>query len=188
MGKKEYIGNLYRLTQGGENFKTEDVIFNPSENSAAPEKTLSKAQQRRLSDVYSAKLDLMGRMERSAKKLAMLNDELESIIEKRKKASLSLQESLEKIKNLTEPDGGRELHDYLREVEHMRMEYFRMEAEIEPLLAQSSEKNTSSADDVSSLNAAKLFKIGFYGAMPLIITILTGALIVGLAVIFAMKV
>ena len=107
MDKKDYIsGNLYKMTRN-------NADFNPQTNAAAdvsaPSRTISSAQQRRLTDVYNAKLDLMGRMERSAKKLAMLNDELESIIEKRKKASLSLQESLEKIKNLTEPDGGREL-------------------------------------------------------------------------------
>ena len=133
MEKKDYISNnLYKMTRNNAEFKPHDNN-SASVSAIAGEKSepVSKAQLRRLSDVYNAKLDLMARLERSLKKLSMLNDDLENIIAKRRQASDFLRSKLSELQQLTEPDGGRELHEYLREVEHLRMEYFRMETEIE---------------------------------------------------------
>ena len=183
MAKDEYISNnLYRMAKN-------DAEMNKT-SAASASSDLSKAQLRRLSDVYNARLDLMGRMERAVTKLAMLNDELENSIAKRRQAAENLQKNLEKLQSLAEPDGGRELHEYLREVEHLRMEYFRTEAEIEPLLENVSNIRSSGGvgDEIASLKASHLLKLGFCGMLPLIITMLISALIVGAAVILAMKI
>ena len=184
MANDEYISNnLYKMTRN-------DAKNNASVNTSLSRDNLSKAQLRRLSDVYNAKIDLMARMERSITRLAMLNDELENIIEKRKKSSVFLKQNLEKLQSLVEPDGGRELHEYLREVEHLRMEYFRTEAEIEPLIenlsGSTAKQNTSS--EFGAMKAGNLLKIGFFGMLPVLLTILISALIVGAAVILAMKI
>ena len=188
MDKKDYIsGNLYKMTRN-------NADFNPQTNAvadvSAPSRTISSAQQRRLTDVYNAKLDLMGRMERAAKKLSMLNDELEKNIELRRKTAASIQEKLEKLENLTEPDGGRELHEYMREVEHLRMEYFRMEAEIEYLSDSNSINNTNQSfwEEFSNQKSGHLMKLSFVFLFPVLLTIIICALVVGAAVIFAMKI
>ena len=122
MDNKEYIsGNLYKMTRNNAEFKPQEPIQTTEQPAVVRENTVSKAQQRRLTDVYNAKLDLAARMERSLQKLIMLNDELENIIEKRKKAAEFLNEKIENLKQLNEPEGGRELHEYLRDVELLRM-------------------------------------------------------------------
>ncbi len=186
MGKNDYISNdLYKKMKNAANLELHTDISAPVEQN-----TVSKAQQRRLSDVYNAKLDLMARMERSLKKLSMYNEELEKIIAQRRDASKFLQENIDKLSSLVEPDGGRELHEYLREVEHLRMEYFRKEAEIEPLLENNNSKNKSPSfwDDLNEMKISHLLKLSFCGMFPLLITILISAVIVGAAVIFAMKI
>ncbi len=192
MEKKEYIsGDLYKMTRNNAEFKPQDVAEKSVISSpAAQDNSVSKAQMRRLSDVYNAKLDLAARMERSLQKLAMLNDELEQIIEKRKKASEFLNGKIAELEKLTEPDGGRELHEYLRDVEHLRMDYFRKEAEIEMLLNNNKKnsRNSSFWDDLNEMKAGHLMKLSFCGMFPLIITILTSAVIVALAIIGAMKI
>lgn len=187
MAKDEYISNnLYQMTRN-------DAKLNAS--AAAVDNTvksdgLSKAQLRRLSDVFNARMDLMERMERSITRLTMLNDEIESSIAKRRNAAELLKGNLDKLQDLTEPDGGRELHEYLREVEHLRMEFFRTEAEIEPLLENGSVKGGEGSfwEELSAMKAGHLLKLSFCGMLPLIITILISAMIVGAAVIMAMKI
>ena len=183
MAKDEYISNnLYQMARN-------DAKMNASSSSVIQSDNMSKAQMRRLSDVYNARLDLMGRMERSITRLAMLNDELEKAVAKRREAAGFLKENLEKLQALAEPEGGRELHEYLREVEHLRMEYFRTETEIEPLLEKSADgKAYSFWEELSSMKAGHLLKLSFCGMLPLIITVLISALIVGAAVILAMKI
>ena len=192
MEKKDYISNnLYKMTRNNAEFKPHDNN-SASVSAIAGEKSepVSKAQLRRLSDVYNAKLDLMARLERSLKKLSMLNDDLENIIAKRRQASDFLRSKLNELQQLTEPDGGRELHEYLREVEHLRMEYFRMETEIESLLddKKNSTANASFWEELSEMKGSLLFKLSFCGMFPLLITILLSAVIVGAAIIFAMKI
>lgn len=189
MGKNQYISNdLYKMIKDNADLTPQNTVS--SDSPAAQNNTVSKAQMRRLSDVYNAKLDLMARMERSLKKISMLNDELEKIIEQRKNASRFLEENLDKLKNLVEPDGGREMHEYLREVEHLRMEYFRKEVEFEPLIENSDgkTKNASFWDEMTDMKASHLLKLSFCGMFPLLIIILISAVIVGAAVIFAMKI
>ena len=191
MEKKEYIsGDLYKMTRNNAEFKPQEVLYPAA---AAPQttqdNTVSKAQQRRLSDVYNAKLDLSARMERSLQKLKMFNDELELLIEKRKKAADFLSEKIDLLAKLEEPESGRELHEYLRAVEHLRMEYFRKEAEIEPLLDADnhSAKRTSFLEELTNTSNGHIFKLSFCGSLPLLITILLSAGIIASAIIFAMK-
>lgn len=187
MAKDEYISsNLYQMTKNDAKFNAASAMVNNTVTSD----NLSKAQLRRLSDVYNARLDLMGRMERSVTRLAMLNDELENSIARRRQAAELLKGNLEKLQALAEPDGGRELHEYMREVEHLRMEYFRIETEIEPLLENSAgnKKDGSFWEELSTMKAGHLLKLSFCGMFPLIITVLISALIVGAAVIMAMKI
>lgn len=193
MEKKEYIsGDLYKMTRNNAEFKPQEVAEKSVTASAAAvqDNSVSKAQMRRLSDVYNAKLDLAARMERSLQKLTTLNDELELLIEKRKKAAEFLNGKIAELEKLTEPDGGRELHEYLRNVEHLRMDYFRKEAEIEMLLNNNGKnsRNSSFWEDLNEMKAGHLMKLSFCGMFPLIITILTSAVIVALAVISAMKI
>lgn len=192
MEKKEYIsGDLYKMTRNNAEFKPQEVAEKSVTASAAvQDNSVSKAQMRRLSDVYNAKLDLAARMERSLQKLTTLNDELELLIEKRKKAAGFLNGKIAELEKLTEPDGGRELHEYLRNVEHLRMDYFRKEAEIEMLLNNNGKnsRNSSFWKDLNEMKAGHLMKLSFCGMFPLIITILTSAVIVALAVISAMKI
>ena len=83
MDKKEYIsGNLYKMTRNNAEFKPSDNESTVEQPAIVRENTVSKAQQRRLTDVYNAKLDLAARMERTLQKLIMLNDEVEDIIKK----------------------------------------------------------------------------------------------------------
>ena len=53
--------------------------------------------------------------------------------------------------------------EYLREVEHLRMEYFRKEAEIEPLLEDNSGKNKNSSfwDELTVMKISHLMKLSF---------------------------
>lgn len=189
MGKNEYISNdLYNKMKNVADYNLHTTVSVPAE--PAVQNTVSKAQERRLSDVYNAKLDLMARMERSLTKLSMFNDELEKIISQRRDASAFLQANLDKLSSLVEPDGGREMHEYLREVEHLRMEYFRKEAEIEPLLEDNSGKNKNSSfwDELTVMKISHLMKLSFCGMFPLLITMLICAMIVSAAVIAAMKI
>lgn len=191
MEKKEYIsGDLYKMIRSNAELKTQENAPVPAESTPVQDAPVSKAQQRRLSDVYNAKLDLAARMERSLQKLKMLNDELETVIEKRKKASEFLNEKIDLLKNLNEPEGGRALHEYLRDVEHLRMEYFRKEAEIEELLGADDKKRGGSSfwDDLTEMKAGHLMKLSFCGMFPLILTVLISAVIVAAAIICAMKI
>lgn len=191
MEKKEYIsGDLYKMIRSNAELKPQENAPVPTESAPVQEAPVSKAQQRRLSDVYNAKLDLAARMERSLQKLKMLNDELETVIEKRKKASEFLNEKIDLLKNLNEPEGGRALHEYLRDVEHLRMEYFRKEAEIEELLGADDKKLGGSSfwDDLTEMKAGHLMKLSFCGMFPLILTVLISAVIVAAAIISAMKI
>jgi hypothetical protein len=178
------------MTRNNAEFKPQNISHSASTEKIPQENTISKAQQRRLTDVYNAKLDLAARMERSLQKLTNLNDELEALIEKRKNASAFLVQKIESLKNLTEPDGGRELHEYLREVEHLRMEYFRKEAEIEVLFDGHSSKTSGSSfwADLTDMKAGHLLKLSFCGMLPLLITILISALVIAAAIIAAMKI
>lgn len=191
MEKKEYIsGDLYKMIRSNAELKPQENAPVPAESTPVQDAPVSKAQQRRLSDVYNAKLDLAARMERSLQKLKMLNDELETVIEKRKKASEFLNEKIDLLKNLNEPEGGRALHEYLRDVEHLRMEYFRKEAEIEELLGADDKKLGGSSfwDDLTEMKAGHLMKLSFCGMFPLILTVLISAVIVAAAIISAMKI
>ena len=191
MDKKEYIsGNLYKMTRNNAEFKPSDNESTVEQPAIVRENTVSKAQQRRLTDVYNAKLDLAARMERTLQKLIMLNDEVENIIEKRKNASEFINEKIEKLKQLNEPEGGRELHEYLRDVELLRMEYFRKEAEIETLITSNNQntKNSSYPAALSEMKAGQLIKLSFCGMFPLLLTILISAVIVAAAIIAAMKI
>lgn len=191
MDKKEYIsGNLYKMTRNNAEFKPSDNESTVEQPAIVRENTVSKAQQRRLTDVYNAKLDLAARMERTLQKLIMLNDEVENIIEKRKNASEFISEKIEKLKQLNEPEGGRELHEYLRDVELLRMEYFRKEAEIESLITSNNQntKNSSCPAALSEMKAGQLIKLSFCGMFPLLLTILISAVIVAAAIIAAMKI
>lgn len=191
MDKKEYIsGNLYKMTRNNAEFKPSDRETTVEQPAIVRENTVSKAQQRRLTDVYNAKLDLAARMERTLQKLTMLNDEVESIIEKRKNASEFISGKIEMLKQLNEPEGGRELHEYLRDVELLRMEYFRKEAEIESLIISTDKniKNSSFPADLSEMSAGQLIKLSFCGMFPLLLTILISAVIVAAAIIAAMKI
>ena len=191
MDKKEYIsGDLYKMTRNNAEFKPQDAKLTFEQSAAVRENSVSKAQQRRLTDVYNAKLDLAARMERSLQKLIMLNDELEIIIEKRKKAAEFLNEKIENLKQLNEPEGGRELHEYLRDVELLRMEYFRKEAEIESLLNSNGQNanNSSFWSDLNEMKSGRLMKLSFCGMFPLLLTILISAVIVAAAIISAMKI
>ena len=103
MDKKEYIsGNLYKMTRNNAEFKPSDNESTVEQPAIVRENTVSKAQQRRLTDVYNAKLDLAARMERTLQKLIMLNDEVENIIEKRKnkKEDEELTSKIKKAKHL----------------------------------------------------------------------------------------
>ena len=120
----------------------------------------------------------------------MLNDELEKAVAKRREAAGFLKENLEKLQALAEPEGGRELHEYLRDVELLRMEYFRKEAEIESLLTSNNQntKNSSCPAALSEMKAGQLIKLSFCGMFPLLLTILISAVIVAAAIIAAMKI
>ncbi len=191
MDKKDYIsGNLYKMTRNNADFNSQAAAVQNITSAAEPVNTMSKAQERRLSDVYNAKLDLMARMERAAGKLNSLNDELEKTVEARRRTASVIMDKLEKLKNLTEPEGGRELHEYLREVEHLRMEYFRMESEIEHLSNAACDGGAAKSfwEELSEQKSSHLMKLGLVTMFPVIIAMIIGALIVGAAVIAAMKI
>ena len=115
---------------------------------------------------------------------------IENIIEKRKKSAEFLNEKIENLKQLNEPEGGRELHEYLRDVELLRMEYFRKEAEIESLLNSNGQNanNSSFWSDLNEMKSGRLMKLSFCGMFPLLLTILISAVIVAAAIISAMKI
>lgn len=188
MEKKEYIsGDLYKMTRNNADFKPLAAEKNKPAQSG---NTLSAAQERRLSDVYNAKLDLMARIERTKSALTLMNEKNAAAAAKRQEVIDLLKEKSKKLEDLIEPENGRALHEYLREVEHLRMEFFRMETELESLNSDSGTAVVKRGffAELSEMKATQLLKLSFCGLLPLILTLLTSALIIAAAILFAWKI
>ena len=108
-------------------------------------------------------------------------------LDEQRKLIAEWSDKLEKIKNLDEPETAKDLTDYIRAVEHFRMDFFTSEAKFEQVISDKfiAEKTNSSSVDISC----------FYGQIRsmlrlliiLIIALIFSGVLVSAAIWFSMN-
>jgi len=170
-----------------EGFISENLVGQPIGESEEQSAGANHAWDRRLSDLFRAREDLSGRM---AKLLAELEEDERTEEERReirKKAVAFLKERMEQLSSTVEPEPGLALHQYIRDMEHWRLEFFQYQSAL-----HRSENGTSSGSlrtsfaDMAEMKARTLFRFALIWSLPVLLTLLLCALVVAGAVIFAL--
>lgn len=150
------------------------------------ESGFNKAQERRLSDVYKAKLDIVARISKSLNELKRVDDDVTRRIAERHKVIEKLTLKLEQAHKLVEPETTRELLNYIREVEHLRMDFFTYEAELDSDLGEGA-MALGKANSVDVKYFYKLSKLFTILLAVLIVAIIIGSSVIAVAILWAMK-
>ena len=125
-------------------------VFEPNDSEKnSSNENFSKAQENRLADVYKAKMDILGRISKGLSAVQEAEKNFTLHAEEQRKFITEWSEKLEELKKLEEPENLKDLTQYIRTVEHFRMDFFSAEARFEQELGR---QGTNKASDLSGLD------------------------------------
>ncbi len=176
--KSDYISNNLRK------MNTNAIVVNEDEQTT---NKINNAQKRRLSDVYSAKIDLAARISRKIAQIKMQEIETNSKLINLNEIQKKIVDMAKTLDELNEPDEGIELLKYIKEVEHLRLEFFSYEESLDLDMPVEKNPTITSFADMAQMGGATIFKFAFIWSLPIIITLFFAATIVATAIYLAMR-
>ena len=155
----------------------------PEKNTAA-----DTPSERRLSDIFRARTDLLDRMGKTLARLERDRAMQEELQKSREAAILFLISNIDELEAISDPAEVGDIRQYVRELEKLRIDFFRYEAQTAHFQFGAAESGGSSIRDMGDLKTAEILRYAFLWSLPFLLVLLIAAAMIGGAILLSIGV